>query len=36
MFENRLLGIIFGPKRGEATEEWRELHNERNLMICNH
>jgi hypothetical protein len=26
--ENRVLGIIFGPKRGEETEEWRKLHNE--------
>jgi hypothetical protein len=27
MFENRVLRI-FGPKRGEVTEEWRKLHND--------
>jgi hypothetical protein len=26
--ESRVLGRIFGPKRDEATEEWRRLHNE--------
>jgi len=26
--ENRVLRRIFGPKRGEVTEEWRKLHNE--------
>jgi hypothetical protein len=26
--ENRVLKRIFGPKRAEVTEEWRELHNE--------
>jgi hypothetical protein len=25
--ENRVLGRIFGPKRDEATGEWRKLHN---------
>jgi len=30
MFENRVLRRIFGPKRGEVTEEWRKLHNEEN------
>jgi len=28
VFENRVLRIIFGPKRDEVTREWRELHNE--------
>jgi hypothetical protein len=28
VFENRVLGRIFGPKRDEVTEEWRNLHNE--------
>jgi hypothetical protein len=28
MFENRGLRRIFGPKRDEATGEWRKLHNE--------
>jgi hypothetical protein len=28
VFENRVLRRIFGPKRGEGTEEWRRLHNE--------
>jgi len=28
MFENRVLGRIVGPKRGEVTGEWRKLHNE--------
>jgi hypothetical protein len=28
VFENRVLWRIFGPKRDEATEEWRRLHNE--------
>jgi hypothetical protein len=27
-FENRVLRRIFGPKRDEATGEWRRLHNE--------
>jgi hypothetical protein len=26
--ENGVLRRIFGPKRGEVTEEWRKLHNE--------
>jgi hypothetical protein len=26
--ENRVLRRIFGPKRGEVTGEWRQLHNE--------
>jgi hypothetical protein len=28
MFENRVLGRIFGPKRDEVTGRWRKLHNE--------
>jgi hypothetical protein len=28
VFENRVLGIIFGPKKDEVTKEWRKLHNE--------
>jgi hypothetical protein len=28
MFENRVLGRIFGPKTDEITEEWRKLDNE--------
>jgi hypothetical protein len=27
VFENRVLGRIFGPKRDKVTEEWRKLHN---------
>jgi hypothetical protein len=27
VFENRVLGRIFGPKRDEVTGEWRKLHN---------
>jgi hypothetical protein len=28
VFENRVLGRIFDPKRDEVTGEWRNLHNE--------
>jgi hypothetical protein len=28
VFENRVMRRIFGPKRDEATGEWRKLHNE--------
>jgi hypothetical protein len=28
VLENRVLRIIFGPKRGEVTGEWRRLHKE--------
>jgi hypothetical protein len=28
VFENRVLGRIFGPKRDEVTGGWRMLHNE--------
>jgi hypothetical protein len=28
VFENRVLRGLIGPKRNEATSEWRRLHNE--------
>ena len=28
VFENRVTGRIFGPKRDEVTWEWRRLHKE--------
>jgi hypothetical protein len=28
VFQNKVLRRIFGPKRDEVTEEWRQLHNE--------
>jgi hypothetical protein len=28
VFENRVLRRVFGPKRDEATGQWRRLHNE--------
>jgi hypothetical protein len=28
VFENRVLGRAFGPRRDEVTGEWRKLHNE--------
>jgi hypothetical protein len=28
VFENRVLRVIFGPKRDEVTGEWRRLYNE--------
>ena len=28
MFENRVLGRVFGPKTDRVTGEWRKLHNE--------
>ena len=35
VFENRVLRIIFGPKRDEVTGEWRKLHNEElNDLYC--
>jgi len=27
VFENRVLKVIFGPKRDETTGEWRRFHN---------
>jgi len=29
VFENRVLGIIFGPQMDDVTGEWRKLHNEK-------
>ena len=35
VFENRVLRRIIGPKRDEATQEWRKLHNEElNDLYC--
>jgi hypothetical protein len=34
VFENRVLRRIFGPKRDEVTREWRELHEELNVLYC--
>jgi hypothetical protein len=35
MFANRVLRRIFGPKRDEATGDWRKLHNEElNDLYC--
>ena len=28
ILENRVLGMIFGPKREEVSGDWRRLHNE--------
>jgi hypothetical protein len=28
MFENRVLGTIFGRKKNEVAEGWRQMHNE--------
>jgi hypothetical protein len=28
VFENRVLRRIFGPRRDEATGDWRKVHNE--------
>jgi hypothetical protein len=28
LFENRVLRIIFGPKKDKETGEWRRIHNE--------
>jgi len=28
VFENRVLRLLDGPKRGEVTVEWRKLHTE--------
>jgi hypothetical protein len=28
VFENRVLGKLFGPKRDNVTGEWRRLHKE--------
>ena len=35
MFENRVLRVIFGPKRDEVTGEWRKIYNEElNDLYC--
>jgi hypothetical protein len=34
MFENGVLGTMFGPKRNEITLEWRRLHNEELYDLC--
>jgi hypothetical protein len=34
VFEKRLLRRLFGPKRDEATGEWRKLHNEELHDLC--
>jgi len=35
VFENRVFGRIFGPRREEVTREWRKLHNEElNDLYC--
>jgi hypothetical protein len=35
VFENRVLGRIFGPNGNEITGEWRKLHNEElNDLYC--
>ena len=34
MFENRVLGRMFGPKRDEVTGEWRKVHEELNDPYC--
>ena len=35
VFENMVLGRIFGPRRDEVTREWRRLHNEElNDLYC--
>jgi hypothetical protein len=35
VFESRVLGRIFRPKRDEVTEEWRN-YIMRRLLICTH
>jgi hypothetical protein len=34
VFENRVLRIVLGLKRGEVTGEWRKLHNEKLNDMC--
>jgi hypothetical protein len=36
VFENRVLRRIFGPKRDDATGEWRGLHNEELMDLYHH
>jgi hypothetical protein len=35
VFENRVLRRIFGPKRDEATGEWRKFHSEELHNVTN-
>jgi hypothetical protein len=32
VFDNRVLRIIFGPKRDEVTGEWSKFHNELHIL----
>jgi hypothetical protein len=34
VFENRVLKVIFGPKRDEVTGEWRKLYNGELHNLC--
>jgi hypothetical protein len=34
VFNNRVLGKAFDPKRNEVTREWRKLHNEELYDLC--
>jgi hypothetical protein len=34
LFENKVLGRIFGPKRDEVTGEWRKLYNMKLNDVC--
>jgi hypothetical protein len=34
VFQNRVLGRIFAPKRDEVTGKWRKLHNEELHNVC--
>jgi hypothetical protein len=34
VFENKVMRRIFGPKRDEATGEWRRLHNKQLHDLC--
>jgi hypothetical protein len=34
VFENRVPGKTFRPKRDEVTGEWRKLHNEELHILC--
>jgi hypothetical protein len=36
VFENRVLGWIFRPKKVEVRGEWRRLHNEKLYALCPH
>jgi hypothetical protein len=34
VFENRVLGRIFGSRRDEVTGDWRKLHNDLHNLYC--